>query len=118
MFKRPPGLDITAVVDIDEIVVCLPVVQEVLQGFREERAFDVARDAMLSFPIVESPLTETVFLEAASLYRSARRQGKTVRSAVDCLIAACAIRNGLEVLHRDRDFPALAEVSALKQRSL
>jgi len=118
VFKKPPGLDLTALVDIDEVAVCLPVIQEVLQGFREERAFDVAREAMLSFPIVESPLVETVFLEGASLYRSARRSGKTIRSSVDCLIAACAIRNGLEILHRDRDFTALAEVSALKERSL
>ncbi len=118
VFKKPPGLDLTALVDIDEVAVCLPVIQEVLQGFREERAFDVAREAMLSFLIVESPLVETVFLEGASLYRSARRHGKTIRSGVDCLIAACAIRNGLEILHRDRDFIALAEVSALKERSL
>ncbi len=118
IFKKPPGLDLTAVVDIDEMTVCLPVIQEVLQGFRDERAFDVAREAMLSFPVVESPLEESVFMEAASLYRSARRRRFTVRSSVACLIATCAIRNGLEVLHRDRDFTTLAEVSPLKQRSL
>jgi predicted nucleic acid-binding protein len=36
----------------------------------------------------------------------------TVRSGVDCLIAACAIRNQLEVLHSDRDFAALARAAA------
>jgi len=118
IFKKPPGLDLTALVDIDEVTVCLPVIQEVLQGFRNERACDVAREAMLSFPVVESPLRESVFIEGVELYRSARRRGRTVRSSVDCLIAACAIRNSLEVLHRDRDFTALAEVSSLKQRSL
>lgn len=45
------------------------------------------------------------------------RPGLTVRSSVDCLIAACAIRHDLEVLHRDRDYPALAGISALRQRS-
>ncbi len=118
IFKKPPGLDLTALVDIDEVAVCLPVIQEVVQGFRDERAFDVAREAMLSFPVVESPLEESVFMEGASLYRSARRRGFTVRSSVDCLIATCAIRNDLEVLHRDRDFTTLAEVSPLKLRSL
>ncbi len=118
IFKKPPGLDLTALVDIDEVTVCLPVIQEVLKGFRDERAFDVAREAMLSFPVVESPFEESVFMEGASLYRSARRRGFAVRSSVDCLIATCAIRNGLEVLHRDRDFTTLAEVSPLKQRSL
>ena len=118
IFKKPPGLDLTALLDIDEVTVCLPVIQEVLQGFRDERVFDIAREAMISFPVVESPLEESVFMEGVSLYRSARRRGFTVRSSVDCLIATCAIRNDLEVLHRYRDFTTLAEVSLLKQRSL
>ena len=117
IFKKPPGLHFTALVDIDEVAVCLPVIQEVVQGFRDERAFDVAREAMLFFPVVESPLEESVFMEGASLYRSARRR-RFMRSSVDCLIATCAIRNDLEVLHRDRDFTTLAEVSPLKLRSL
>jgi hypothetical protein len=41
-----------------------------------------------------------------------------VRSGVDCLIAACAIRHGLTVLHRDRDYPVLAKVSPLLERTL
>jgi predicted nucleic acid-binding protein len=72
---------------------------------------------MLSLPIVESPLPEQVFAQAVDLYRSARRGGLTVRSSVDCLIAACAIRHDLEVLHRDRDFSALSRISALRQRT-
>ncbi len=73
---------------------------------------------MLALPVVESPMTVEVFLEAASLYRTARRQGYMVRSSIDCLIAACALRHDLEVLHRDRDFSALARVSPLRARAL
>jgi predicted nucleic acid-binding protein len=58
-------------------------------------------------------LSESRFLEAAELYRTARRAGVTVRSSVDCLIAACAIRHRVGVLHVDRDFDALARVSPL-----
>jgi predicted nucleic acid-binding protein len=71
---------------------------------------------MLALPIVESPLGVDVVLEAAGLYRTARARGVTVRSSVDCLIAACALRHDLEVLHRDRDFDAIARVSPLRQR--
>jgi predicted nucleic acid-binding protein len=71
---------------------------------------------MFSLPIVESPLGGDVFSEAVDLYRNARRSGRTVRSSVDCLIAACAIRHDLEVLHRNRDYAAIAEVSALRHR--
>jgi hypothetical protein len=116
VFRRPAGLALDAFVDFDDIVTCLPVVQEVLQGFDDERAFLLARDAMYAFPMIESPLTPEVFNEAVGLYRRARRAGLTVRSSVDCLIAACALRHGLTVLHCDRDFPALARVSALSER--
>ena len=71
---------------------------------------------MLALPVVESPLQRSVFEEAVALYRSARRAGLTIRSGVDCLIAACAIRNGLTVLHHDRDFGLLERVSPLTSR--
>jgi predicted nucleic acid-binding protein len=118
VFRRKDPLDLTSLVDFDEIVTCLPIVQEVLQGFRDEPAYRKAKQAMHSLPIVDSPLEQEVFDAAVDLYRSARRAGITVRSSADCLIAASATRHGLVVLHRDRDFPALAKVSALQQRAV
>ena len=61
-------------------------------------------------------MPRAVFDQAADLYRAARRAGLTVRSGVDCLIAACALRHGLEVLHHDRDYDTLARVSTLRSR--
>lgn len=118
LLARPARLSIDDVGELDEIVTCLPVIQEVLQGIRDEVAYRRAREAMWSFPVVESPLRPDVFGEAIDLYRSARRAGVTVRSSVDCLIAACAMRRGLEVVHVDRDFSALARVAPLDQRAL
>ena len=118
VLRRPARLTLADVGDFDEIVTCLPVVQEVLQGFRDELAFRKAREAMLSLPIVESPLGRAVFEEAVGLYRAARRAGFTPRSAVDCLIAACALRHGLTVVHVDRDYSALARFAPLSQRAL
>jgi predicted nucleic acid-binding protein len=118
VFRRPNPLTLASVAEIEDVVTCLPIVQEVLQGFRDERAFAVARDAMLALPIVESPLRWEVFDEAIGLFRAARRAGYTIRSAVDCLIATCALRHGLTLAHHDRDFDALAEVSALRVRAV
>jgi len=118
VFRQHNPVDIESVVPFEEVVVCLPVIQEILQGVRDEQAFRVARDSLLAIPCVESPLDQDVFIEAADLYRRARRAGFTVRSGVDCLIAACAIRNDLMVIHQDRDYSALARVSPLRQRSL
>ncbi len=118
IFRARNPLHFEKIVEFDRIVTCLPIIQEVLQGFREERAFFIARDAMLALPTVESPLSISVVEEAVALYRTVRRQGLTIRSSVDCLIAACALRHGLTILHRDRDYSLLAEISALQQRQI
>jgi predicted nucleic acid-binding protein len=118
VFRRPSRFDLGSVADLDEVVTCLPVLQEVLQGFLEEHAFRIAREAMFALPLLESSLSREVFEEAVQLYRAARRAGVTVRSSVDCLIAACAIRHGVTVLHVDRDFTLLARASSLKERRI
>ncbi len=117
-FRAKGHIDVERWVPFDEIVTCLPVIQEVLQGFRAEAAFRRATESMFSLPVVESPLAEDVFREAVGLYRSARSNGLTIRSSVDCLIAACALRHDLEVLHWDRDYDHIALVSSLRARNL
>lgn len=52
--------------------------------------------------------------QAAALYRAARRSGQTVRSLIDCLVAAVAMRLEAPVLAQDRDFEVLASVSDLR----
>lgn len=117
-FRKGSNIHPTEAFDLEDVVTCQPVLQEVLQGFRDEDAFRAARTAVLSLPIVESPMPWATVEQAVELYRLARRRGLTVRSSVDCLIAACAISHNLTVLHRDRDFPAIAQVSALRERTI
>jgi hypothetical protein len=118
VFRRPAPLRLDSIVDLEDVVTCLPVIQEVLHGFDQPRAFQIARESMYSLPLVESPLGREVFDQAVELYRGARRAALTIRSSVDCLIAACALRNELTVLHYDRDFELLARVSPLQVRSI
>jgi predicted nucleic acid-binding protein len=118
VFRQGSHLSLEEVVNFDDVVTCLPVVQEVLQGFQDPKAFDRARDAMHALPIVDSPMPQAAFDQAVDLYRATRRAGLTVRSGVDCLIAASAIRHHLEILHDDRDYDALARVSTLQVRRL
>lgn len=118
VFRRGTTFQLESVADLEEVVTCLPVIQEVLQGFRDERVFQLARESLYALPIVESPLESAVFDEAIDLYRRGRQAGVTVRSSVDCLIAACALRHGLTVVHRDRDFGDLARISPLEARDI
>ncbi len=50
---------------------------------------------------------------AAECMRRSRIAGRTVRSMTDCLIAAVCIREQLPLLHDDRDFGTLAELTPL-----
>ena len=56
----------------------------------------------------------TDFDEAARIYRECRMAGKAVRSLMDCFIAAVALREGMTVLARDRDFEAIRKVTGLE----
>jgi predicted nucleic acid-binding protein len=118
VFRKNTAVRLESLIDFDEIVTCPPVVQEVLQGFDDERAFRTAREAMFALPFVEDPMPSSLFEEAVDLYRRARRAGRAIRSGVDCLIAACALRHNLEVLHHDRDFATLAAVAPLRARNI
>lgn len=51
---------------------------------------------------------------AAAIYRTCRENGFTPRSQIDCLIAAIAIREGVGVLHADRDFDEIAKHTSLR----
>ena len=113
-FRRPRQLSLDDLAsDPDLIVTCLPVLQEVLQGIGDDRAFVSLRAAMQAWPRVDDPLGADVVDRAVDVYRQTRRSGVTIRSSVDCLIAASALRHGLTVVHCDRDFAAIARVTGL-----
>lgn len=68
----------------ETIVVADLIVAEVLQGFREVRDFERAREALLRLPVLKMGGTELALARAES-YRLLRRQGVTIRSTIDCL---------------------------------
>lgn len=119
VFRRPGRITLDEIVDDrDRVITCLPIVQEVLQGFVDERAFAIARTAMYALPCVESPLTSGLVDRAVEIYRRSRRAGVTVRSSVDCLVAACAVRHRLTVVHCDRDYAHIATVVSLEHTDI
>ena len=99
--------------DPAEILVGDLVLLEVLRGVADDRQHDVTRAALLAFPQVRIGGTATA-LAAADHYRRLRRQGVTVRKAVDCLIAAWCIARDVPLLHADRDFTPFAEHCGLR----
>jgi predicted nucleic acid-binding protein len=118
-FRRPSRLALADLSpDPGDLVTCLPVLQEVLQGFDDEQAFSIARASLMAVRAVDTPMTVDVTLRAVEIYRLTRRTGVTIRSGVDCLIAASALNHGLTVVHCDRDFGAIARVTGLRHHDL
>ena len=91
------------------------VVMELLGGARRHRP--ALRKRLLSFPLL--PLGGLRdFEEAASIFRTCRGGGETLRKGfTDCLIAVPAIREGVPVLHHDQDFDVIARHTDLQLAS-
>lgn len=92
-----------------EVALTQPVVMEVLMG-APRGTEGRTRQVLARFTHLDlDPHAD--FLAAAELYRAVARAGHTVRSSVDCLIAAVALRTGAVLVHRDRDFRRLTDVT-------
>jgi predicted nucleic acid-binding protein len=89
-------------------------VQEILQGFTDQSSYTSFEDRLLAFPCLSEPVPLELYVKAAAIYREGRRKGYTIRSAVDCLVAAIAIEHGVPVWHRDRGFSAIARYTPLR----
>ncbi len=107
---QPPAVE----AKITDLVTCPPVVQEILQGFTDQTSYTSFEDRLLEFPCLSEPVPLELYMKAAAIYREGRRKGYTIRSAVDCLVAAIAIEHGVPVWHRDRDFTAIARYTSLR----
>lgn len=93
---------------VTEVIYC-----EVLQGIRDDAVFTKVRDILQAFPVL--PLGGLQIADrAVGLYRACRKKGYTIRSTVDCFIAAVCLDAGAALFHRDRDFDVLAKVSGLE----
>ncbi len=90
----------------DRVVTTEPVIMELLAGATDDRSLVQLENLTNGLPLlrVESRID---YREAASIHRAARRTGKTVRSMVDCLIAAVALRNDATLVHKDIDYEVL-----------
>lgn len=97
----------------DDVLIPELVVMELSMGPTDEAEARRLRSMLHGFGVV--PLAPSVdSARAAVLFRAARRAGSTVRSGVDCLIAAMALRLEVPLLHRDRDFEVLARHCGLQ----
>ncbi len=89
------------------------ILAEVLQGFRHQKDFERARQAMTVFTIAPMVGTE-IAIKSALNYRTLRAKGITIRKTIDCLIATFCIENRHTLLHLDRDFDMFEQHLSLR----
>lgn len=91
------------------------IIAEFLQGFREDKQFQEAKEIMDSLEYFDFVGRE-IAINAAQNFRKLRKKGITVRKTIDVLIATFCIEYGFELLHNDRDFDPMEEVLGLKMK--
>jgi len=87
--------------------------KEILQGIKDDMIYEIIKSYLLEFPIIKPKGKET-YIAAAEIYRKCRRQGKTLRKTIDCIIASIVKENNLALLHKDNDFEVIKKVVDLK----
>ena len=113
-FLRDTGSKVCSTVDDllgSDLAICDAISMEVLAGARDEQHLAHLRGLLARATLV--PIIAEDYDHAATLYRTCRRNGETVRKLIDCLIGAVAIRSNAQVLHADADFAALARRTPL-----
>ena len=94
------GQELLGVVDL--------ILTEVLQGFRQDKEYQTAKQLLMSLTVFEM-LGKEMAIKSAENFRTLRKQGITVRKTIDVMIATFCIENGHSLLFADRDFDPFVE---------
>lgn len=93
------------------------ILAEVLQGFRSDKDYRIAKSLLTELAKVQLCNTD-VAIKSAQNYRALRKQGITIRKTIDCLIATYCIETKTPLLFSDRDFDPWIENLQLKDASV
>ncbi len=89
------------------------ILTEVLQGFKEDKEYETAKQLLTALPIVQLS-NETRAIKTAENYRMLRKKGITIRKTIDTIIATYCIEKNAELLFTDRDFLPFVRYLGLK----
>lgn len=116
-FFNSPSSDISeklySLNDEDLIVICPPIYQEILQGTKDQKSYQLLSEKLSSLTRLNADPYEAA-LGAAQIYSSLRQKGITIRKSHDCLIAWYAIKFNVPIWHQDKDFEMIASQGKLK----
>lgn len=93
---------------LEEVAIGDLILTEVLQGFRNDRDYKVAKDMLTSLTIFDLLGTELA-IKSANNFRKLRKKGITIRKTADVMIATYCIENKIPLLFTDKDFQPFVE---------
>jgi len=70
----------------EDLCLCGVVLTEVLQGIRDNRQYNKTKSILSN--LIFLPMNRNTFFYAATIYRTLRAHGITIRNSVDCIISA------------------------------
>ena len=97
----------------NSIIIVPVILQEILQGIRDDKQYELVSVIIHGFEFIEFDPYEYA-VKAADLFRELQKKGITIRKANDCLIAAFCIDLNISLIHNDRDFDNIAKHTSLK----
>lgn len=116
-FNNQPSLQAVrlkkAIEENESIVLPGIVLTEILLGFSSDKQAKKVSALLEAFDM-PAELSVSDYQYAATIYRQCRKKGKTIRSTIDCLIAALCLRDDKPLLSKDRDFESIALCFPLK----
>ncbi len=97
----------------DQVLLVPTILQEVLQGIRDDAQYRHIKEILSYFTTLQLPPVQAA-MGAAELYRSLRKKGLTIRKSNDCMIAFYAIEFSIPIVHSDSDFDLIGRHTKLK----
>ena len=85
------------------------ILAEVLQGFKNENEFRMAKKHLERL-ICKSISSKEIALKSAENFRLLRKKGITIRKTVDMLIGTFCIEHNIPLLTGDRDFIPMTDL--------
>jgi predicted nucleic acid-binding protein len=101
------------ILGLEEVVIGDLILAEVLQGFKSDRDFKVAKDVLTSLSVHEL-IGKEFAIKSANNFRKLRKKGITIRKTADVIIATYCIENKIPLLFSDKDFTPFVKYLRLR----
>ncbi len=86
------------------------IYQELLQGSKDKKEYNILQEYLSTLLFYQLKNGRISYERAAYMYFICRKNGITIRSTIDLLIAETAIENDLYLMHIDNDFLNMGKV--------